>query len=118
MTKAANRQRGEVKIIGPGGEEFKLCLTLGAIAQIEEELGVESLTEIDTVMGKARMKDVLTIFIALLHGGGHEEVTRKDMMKWDVTIKELMESIRETFKAAGFDSEEDEDKEGETQPGN
>ena len=69
MTKAANRQRGEVKIVGPEGEEFKLCLTLGAIAQIEEELGVESLTEIDTVMGKARMKDVITIFLALLHGG-------------------------------------------------
>lgn len=118
MTKAANRQRGEVKIEGPGGEEYKLCLTLGAIAQIEEELGVESLTEIDTVMGKARMKDVITIFLALLHGGGHEEVTRKDMMKWDVTIKELMESIRETFKAAGFDGGEDEDKEGEAPQGN
>lgn len=109
-----NPQRGEVMIEGPEGKEYRLCLTLGAIAQIEEELGVESLTLIDEVMKKARMKDVITIFIALLNGGG-EDVTRKDMMRWEVPLLTLMEKIRETFAAAGF---KDDAEDGETNSGN
>lgn len=103
-----NRQRGEVLIEGPEGKEYKLCLTLGAIAQIEEGLEVESLTQIDEVMKKARMKDVITIFVALLNGGG-EDVSRKDMMRWKVPLQELMEKIRETFAAAGFKDDKEEE---------
>ncbi|MCB1972154.1 MAG: gene transfer agent family protein [Geminicoccaceae bacterium] len=117
MTKA-NRQRGEVKIEGPEGKEYKMCLTLGAIAQIEEDLGVESLTKIDEVMAKARMRDVLTIFVALLNGGGHTEITSKDMISWDVTIQDLMVKIRECFNAAGFEAEENEDNAGDDNEGN
>jgi len=114
MTKA-NKQRGEVKVKGPEGKDYKLCLTLGAIAQIEEDLGVESLTKIDEVMKNARMRDVLTIFVALLNGGGHKEVTSKDMIDWDVTIKELMVVIRECFNAAGFEADKEEDTEDDTE---
>lgn len=107
MTKA-NKQRGEVTIKGPGGKDYKLCLTLGAIAQIEEDLGVESLTKIDEVMKRARMRDVLTIFVALLNGGGNKEITNKDMIDWDVSIQELMGVIRGCFNAAGFEADEEE----------
>ena len=109
-----NPQRGEVLIDGPEDKQYRLCLTLGAIAQIEEELGVESLTLIDEVMKKARMKDVITIFIALLNGGG-EDVTRKDMMRWEIPLLTLMEKIRETFAAAGF---KDDAEDGEANSGN
>jgi hypothetical protein len=109
----ANKQRGEVTIKGPEGKEYKLCLTLGAIAQIEEGLGVESLTKIDEVMSKARMRDVLTIFVALLNGGGNKEITSKDMIDWDVSIKDLMEVIRQCFNAAGFEEEQAEEEENE-----
>lgn len=112
MTKA-NKQRGEVMIQGPEGKEYKLCLTLGAIAQIEDGLGVESLTEIDKVMEKARMRDVLTIFVALLNGGGNKEITSRDMIDWDVSIQELMEVIRQCFSAAGFEAEKEETEGGD-----
>jgi hypothetical protein len=105
MTAIANRQRGEVSIKGPEDTEYKLCLTLGAIAQIEEGLGIESLTEIETVMKKTRMRDVLTIFIALLHGGGHTDITQKDMIRWDVDLPEVMDAIARCFAAAGFGDE-------------
>jgi len=112
----ANKQRGEVKVVGPEGVEYKLCLTLGAIAQIEDEIeGIESLSEVDKVFNKAKMKDVVTIFVALLNGGGHTEITRKDMMTWDVPLKDLMAAIREAFQAAGFndDGEEGDDNKEE-----
>ncbi len=109
----ANKQRGEVLIKGPDDKDFKLKLTLGAIAQIEEEIeGIESLADIGDAMTK--MKDLLAIFIALLHGGGHKEITREDMMDWDVDIKTLSKSIMEAFQAAGF-KDDDEEVEGESQ---
>jgi len=103
----ANKQRGEVTIEGPEGKEYKLCLTLGAIAQIEDQIeGMDSLSEVDKVFQKARMKDVMTIFVALLNGGGHIEITSKDMMTWNVPLKDLMQKIRDAFQAAGFDDGE------------
>jgi hypothetical protein len=106
MTKKANKQRGEISIEGPNGKRYNLCLTLGAIAQIEEDLGVDSLTEIDEVMAKSRMRDVLTIFVALLNGGGHTEIDRKDMIGWDIKITDLMAKVQECFAAAGFGEQE------------
>lgn len=98
----ANKQRGEATLKGPGGKNFTLCLTLGAVAQIEEELGVDSLTEIDGVFEKARMRDVITILVALLQGGGHTEITRESMMAWPMDMKSMMEGIRDAFTNAGF----------------
>lgn len=106
---AHNPQRGEVTVTGPGDKEFKLCLTLGAIAQIEEELGLESLVDIDKVMKKPSMKHLLIIFVALLNGGGHIEITKKDMIAWDISFKNLMNSVQEAFSAAGFTDDGDED---------
>lgn len=117
MTKA-NKQRGEVRVEGPGGKGYKMCLTLGAIAQIEEDLGVESLTKIDEVGSQARMQDVITIFVALLNGGGNTEITRRDMISWDVPIPDLMGKIRECFTAAGFEADDNEDKAGGDDEGN
>lgn len=98
----ANKQRGEATMKGPEGKEYTLCLTLGAVAQIEEELGVDSLTEIDGVFEKARMKDVITILVALLQGGGNSDITRSSMMAWPLDMKEMMEGIRAAFNNAGF----------------
>lgn len=109
----ANKQRGEVKIEGPDEQEFKLCLTLGAIEQIEDQLGLESLANIDEVFGEnPSMKHINTILIALLNGGGHTEITRKDLMAWPLDMTQLLEKIREAFKAAGFGDDDEEDGEG------
>lgn len=107
----ANKQKGEVSIEGPDGETYRLCLTLGAIAQIEEGLGVKSLLDIQSVMGEPSMGHLLTIFVAMLNGGGHTEITKKDMMVWDVKFVELSEKIKECFAASGFGDQEEEEEE-------
>ena len=109
----ANKQRGEITIQGPEGKTYTMCLTLGAIAQIEEQLELKSLMQVDEVMSEAKMSHVLTIFIALLNGGGHD-VTKADMMRWNVDIRQLMSKIRDAFAASGFSDEDEE--EGEEQP--
>ncbi len=106
----SNKQRGEITIKGPEDKDYILCLTLGAIAQIEEEIeGIESLADIDQVMGESpKMRDVVTIFVALLNGGGND-VTRKDMMKWKVDFKDLTKAIGDVFAASGFKDDDEED---------
>lgn len=104
-----NIQRGEVQIEGPDGKLYTLCLTLGAIAQIEEQIdGIDSLSEIDEVFSKGRMRDIIFVFVSLLNGGGHWELTPKDMMSWQVPMDVLVKKIEQTFKAAGFGGSEEE----------
>lgn len=106
----ANVQRGEVSVEGPDGKMYTLCLTLGAIAQLEERLQIDSLSNIDELMKKGRMRDLLMIFICLLQGGGHSEIKDiSDLMSWQVKPKVLATKITKAFEAAGF-AEEDEDE--------
>jgi len=112
----SNPQRGEVTIQGPEGKVYTMCLTLGAIAELEERLG-ESLTNVDEVMKKGRMKDLLSIFFCLLHGVGHCEFKEpSDLMSWQIKPRVLATKIAEAFKAAGFSDEEDEEP-GKQSPG-
>lgn len=114
---SANPQRGEVTIKGPEDKDFKLCLTLGAIAKMEKDLGIESLSEIDKVMGKGSMGDLIKIVKVLLEGGANP-VTDDQMMVWPVNFPELMDKIRECFAAAGFQSPGEEMEEAELDLGN
>ena len=112
----SNAQKGEVTIKGPEDKEYTLCLTLGAIAKIEQDLDIKSLAEIDDLAASG-MTGLLKILVALLNGGGHTEITTEDMMTWNVKLPDLMDAIRDAFTAAGFsDNEGDED--GEPQEGN
>lgn len=106
-----NPQRGEVTIKGPGDKDYNLCLTLGAVAQIETELGLESLADIDQVMGKPSMNHLLVILIALLNGGGHRDISKDDMIDWNVSFKEVLRKIQDAFKASGYTDDSDEEKE-------
>lgn len=103
-----NKQRGEVTIDGPGGE-LKLCLTLGAIAQLEDGLGIDSLTEIGEVLTKASMKHMLLIIKALAAGGGNP-LSDDQLMTWQADLPSVMEKIQDCFQAAGFSDPDDEDK--------
>lgn len=110
----ANVQRGEVSIEGPDGKIYTLCLTLGAIAQLEERLQIDSLSNIDELMKKGRMRDLLLIFICLLQGGGHTEIKEvPDLMNWQVKPKTLATKITQAFAAAGFTEDDDEEETSE-----
>lgn len=107
----SNKQRGDITIKGPEGKEYTLCLTLGAIAAIEDDLNLQSLTEIDTVMQQASMKSLNKILKALAAGGGNP-INDDDLMAWPADFRALMVAVKETFKAAGFS--DDDEEEGDT----
>lgn len=69
----ANTHRGELAAI-IGGEEVVLCLTLGALAELEEHLGAADLNGLSErfASGHVRARDLTAIIGAGLRGGGHK----------------------------------------------
>lgn len=68
----ANRRRGEV-LTNIDGEPYILCLTLGALAELEDAFDVSNLSELGDYFsqGKFSSKDLVHIIGAGLRGGGN-----------------------------------------------
>lgn len=67
-----NRHRGEVAAL-LDGREWALCLTLGALAELEAAFEAEDLTALIARFSSGRLsaRDMLRIIVAGLRGGGH-----------------------------------------------
>jgi hypothetical protein len=68
----ANRQRGEVEAV-IDGERRILCMTLGALAELETAFGVDNIADLAGRFAGGRIgtKDVMAIIAAGLRGGGN-----------------------------------------------
>ena len=68
----ANRHRGEISA-ELGGKSYTLCLTLGALAEIEDAYGGEDLIAIAERFEKGRIgaSDAIRVIGAGLRGGGN-----------------------------------------------
>lgn len=66
-----NPMRGEVEVV-LDGTPFVARLTLGALAELENDLGADSLMEIAARFenGRFSSRDVLAVLVAGLRGGG------------------------------------------------
>jgi hypothetical protein len=67
----ANVHRGEIEAV-LGGRVFRLCLTLGALADLEHAFGAGDLVALAArfEQGRLRARDLLTIIACGLRGGG------------------------------------------------
>ena len=67
-----NARRGEVALT-LGAARYTLCLTLGALAEIEAAFGVDDLSALAERFGSGRLssRDLLVLLGAGLRGGGH-----------------------------------------------
>ena len=68
-----NAARGETAL-AVGGRARRVCLTLGALAEIESALGCRTMAELELRMRALSAGDVMIVIAALLRGGG-EAVT-------------------------------------------
>ena len=68
----ANKRRGEVAL-QLGDKRYTLCLTLGALAELEEAFGVDDLMALAERFGTGRLssRDLLRLLTVALRGGGH-----------------------------------------------
>jgi hypothetical protein len=66
-----NRHRGEIEAV-LDGKPHKLCLTLGALAELEDAFGAEDMLALAARFesGRLRARDAIRIIAAGLRGGG------------------------------------------------
>lgn len=95
---AANGTRGEVVAVLAGAER-RLCLTLGALAEIETGLGLEGLSGLAERMRALSARDLMTVLAALLRGGG-DRALADELGLAGVDPREAAEAVAKAFAAA------------------
>jgi len=91
-----NRARGE-SVITINGETHRLCLTLGALAEIEAALGGGSLEKLQARLRNPSLADILAILHALLRGGG-AGLTLEALKMSDVDLTGAIAAIADAFR--------------------
>ena len=94
-----NEVRGEVAL-ELGGRQYCLCLTMGALAEIENGLNASSLDELDSRLSVVSASDLVMIIHALLKGGG-ETLTREETSNLPLDIAAMTTAVGQAFRAAG-----------------
>lgn len=95
-----NRARGEVPFVIEG-ETYRLCLTLGALAEIEAGLGADDLGALEEALARPRLSHLMILLQALLRGGGHD-VDARTLKSWQIDLGALGGAIGAAFAAAGL----------------
>lgn len=93
-----NGVRGEV-VARLAGAERRLCLTLGALAEIETELGVAGMAALAERMKVLSARDLMVVLAALLRGGG-EIALAEGLASAPVDPREAAEAVAKAFAAA------------------
>jgi heme oxygenase len=95
-----NAARGEVQL-RLQGRDYRLCLTLGALAEIEHALGLDDLTALDARLARPSARDLVRILTALLRGGG-EDMREAEVERLPLDARAMADAIGRAFAAAGF----------------
>lgn len=93
-----NGVRGEVQV-ELAGEPRRLCLTLGALAEIETGLGVDGAAALADRLRALSARDLLVVLAALLRGGGERELA-DGLEQAAVDPRKAAEAVGQAFAAA------------------
>ncbi len=91
-----NGARGETKLI-VSGRTRRVCLTLGALAEIESALGCRTMAELEIRMRALSAADLMLVVAALLRGGGEREAAAR-IGDADVAPGEAARAVAEAFR--------------------
>ncbi len=95
---AANAARGEVRLM-IDGQAHTLCLTLGALAQLEAAFDVISLEDLAQRLERLSAGDSLIVLAALLSGAGHD-LSPADLARSAIDVQDAALAIDEAFRLA------------------
>ena len=95
-----NHIRGEAELVA-GGRSYRLLLTLGALAEIEDGLGLENLSQVSSRLKSVRAADLAIVAAALLRGAGHE-VSPAEVLRLPCDLGQLVAAVTRAFDLAGL----------------
>jgi hypothetical protein len=98
MPQAHNAARGEV-LLEIDGRPRRLCLTLGALAELEAAFDAVSLTQLAERLASLSANDLLIVLAALTAGGG-EAMCSAELATARVDPKAAASAVAEAFHAA------------------
>jgi hypothetical protein len=96
--RGCNGARGEV-VVRLAGAERRLCLTLGALAEIETALGASGVAALVERMRNLSARDLISVLAALLRGGG-EGALAGELDRAAVGPREAAEAVARAFAAS------------------
>jgi hypothetical protein len=99
-----NRIRGEAGL-DAGGRSYRLLLTLGALAEIEDGLGLADLSDVAARLKTVRAADLAIVAAALLRGGGHD-LSPADVLRLPCDLGTLVAAVTDAFNAAGLEPQQ------------
>lgn len=91
-----NAARGETSLV-IGGVARRLCLTLGALAEIEAAFGCKRMAELDARLRSLSAADLTLVLAALLRGGGEDEAAAR-LGSADVSPGAAAGAVAEAFR--------------------
>jgi hypothetical protein len=97
VSMAPNTARGEAVVVLAGAER-RLCLTLGALAEIEGALGLDGPGALAERMRALSARDLTAVLAALLRGGG-EHALAGELDRAAVSPVEAAEAVAAAFSA-------------------
>lgn len=98
MKSLANAARGEVALMIDGAPHI-LCLTLGALAELEAAFDAGSIAEISERFAHLSADDLLTVLAALTAGGG-AALSRAELAAARVAPKDAAAAVSACFARA------------------
>ncbi len=103
MTHLHNKARGETVLIIDGAPR-RLCLTLGALAELEAAFDVGSLAELGERLMNFGAADLIHVLAALTAGGG-APMSAAEISKARIDTQEAARAITEAFTRAFADDD-------------
>lgn len=98
MADLVNAARGEVLLMIDGAPR-RLCVTLGALAELEAAFDAPNLTALAERLGHLGPSELLVV-IAALSGGGGEGVTPQDLARADIDPRAAAQAVAAAFARA------------------
>jgi hypothetical protein len=98
MRQPHNRARGEV-LLEIDGRPHRLCVTLGALAELEAAFDVASLAELGERLAHLTAADLVSVLAALTAGGG-EAMNAAELVSARIEPRAAAEAVAEAFRAA------------------
>ena len=94
----ANQARGEA-VLTVNGAPVRLCLTLGALAELEAAFEVSSLAELSERLAALTASDLLLVLSALTSGGG-EPMSGSELAAARIDPREAADAVARCFRLA------------------